>query len=261
MQNGSGAPVRRTAFRIVAAFLGAMAFVPSVVFVIGSYVDETQDLHLVHNISALAGYGLIFGVAGFVMAARPDDCGAAFRAVAFGGALSLVAGLIAGDLVSGFWFIGAVFALVLYALHPDRADAVRIGPVSASMIVLGLAALVAGGLFALDQAALQRNGNPALDPHAEFHHYSGMATMAAVLAGGSLAAATGGGAWRAIGWATGLGGVMYAVASLAYQDHVGTVGTPWAILTLLWGCALIAVTELEARRRPAVLEPVKATVA
>ena len=39
---------------------------------------------------------------------------------------------------------------------------------------------------------------------------------------------------RAIGWATGTGAALYGLASLAYPDHLGTVGTLWAILTLLW---------------------------
>lgn len=246
---------RVRAFRIVAGFFGVIAFAPSVLFVIGSYADEAQDLHLVHNISGLAGFGLVFGAAGVLMAARPDDSAAAFRAVAISAALSLVAGLIAGDLVSGFWFAGAVFALALYVLHPDRAGALRVGSISAPLLGLGLAALVVGGVFALGQADLQRNGNPVLDPHAEFHHYSGMAVMALVLAAGALAAGLGGGGKRGIGWATGLGAVSYGAASLAYPDHVGTVETPWAVLTVLWGLGLVAVTELEMRRPPRIREP------
>ncbi|HEU4356177.1 MAG TPA: hypothetical protein VFT27_11365 [Actinomycetota bacterium] len=239
---------RILAFRIVAGFLGLIAFVPSVLFVIGSFTDEAQDIHLVHNVSGLAGYGLVFGAAGLVMASRPRDSEAAFRALAFSAVVSLLAGLIAGDVVSGFWFIGAVFAIVLFALHPDRADAIRVRSVSPTLLGLGLVALVAAGVFALHQTELQRNGIPAVDPHAEFHHYSGMAVMALVLAAGALAAATGGGGWRVIGWATGIGAALYGAASLAYSDHVGTIDAPWAVVTLIWGCALIAVTEFEVRR-------------
>lgn len=243
---------RILAFRIVAGLLGVIAFVPSVLFVVGSFTDEAQDIHLVHNVSGLAGYGLVFGAAGSIMAIRPRDSASAFRALAFGAVLSLVAGLIAGDVVSGFWFFGAVFALLLYALHPDRAETLRVRSVSPALLGLGFAALVAAGVFALHQAELQRNGNPALDPHAEFHHYSGMAVMALVLAAGALAAATGGGGWRAIGWATGVGAVLYGTASLAYADHLGTIDPTWAVVTLAWGCVLIAVVELEMRRATVV---------
>lgn len=128
------------------------------------------------------------------------------------------------------------------------ADTLRVRSISPALLGLGLAALVAAGVFALHQAELQRNGNPALDPHAEFHHYSGMAVMALVLAAGACAAATGGGGWRAIGWATGIGAALYGTASLAYADHAGTIDAPWAVVTLAWGCALIVVVELQMRR-------------
>ena len=228
---------------------------PSALFVVGSYLDETQDIHLVHNISGLAGFGLVFGAAGLVMAARPENSAAAFRALAFSAVLSPIAGLIAGDALTGFWFAGAVFAVVLYLVHPDRAGLIRVRSVSGPLLVLGVVALAVAGAFALQQTELQRNGNPALDPHTELHHYSGMAVMALVLAAGALAAATEGGGMRAIGWATGTGAALYGLASLAYPDHLGTVGTLWAILTLLWGCAVAAVTEYETRRSPAIREP------
>jgi amino acid transporter len=116
-------------------------------------------------------------------------------------------------------------------------------------------ALIVAVAYGVDQAALQRNGTPALDPHAELHHYSGMAVMGLLLAAGALATATGGGGPRAIGWATGIGAALYGAASLAYPDHLGTVDTPWAVLTLLWGLALVTLTELEMRRPPTTREP------
>ena len=234
--------------RIVAGLLGVLAFVPSVLFVVGSYTDETEDLHLVHNLAGLAGFGLVFGAAGLLLAARPADSAAAFRALAIGAVVALAGGLMAGDLVSGLWFVPAVFALVLYALHPDRAEVTRLRSTSAPMLVLGLVAFVPAVVFALHQAELQRNANPTLDPHAEFHHYSGMAVLGLLLAGGALATATGGGGKRLIGWAAGLGAVLYSAASLAYADHVGAVDTPWALATLAWGVAVVALTELERRK-------------
>jgi len=111
---------RTRAFLIVAGFLGVIAFVPSAVFVLGSYTVESQDIDLVHNISGLAGFGMVFGAAGIAMAVRAEDSGAAFRAVAVSAVLTLGAGLLAGDVVTGFWFVGIVFAVALYLLHPDR---------------------------------------------------------------------------------------------------------------------------------------------
>ncbi len=246
---------RTRAFRIVAGFLGVIAFVPSAVFVLGSYTVESQDIDLVHNISGLAGFGMVFGAAGIAMAVRAEDSGAAFRAVAVSAVLTLGAGLLAGDVVTGFWFVGIVFAVALYLLHPDRGDTTRVRPTSTPLLASGVVALIVAVAYGVDQAALQRNGTPALDPHAELHHYSGMAVMGLLLAAGALATATGGGGPRAIGWATGIGAALYGAASLAYPDHLGTVDTPWAVLTLLWGLALVTLTELEMRRPPTTREP------
>lgn len=168
------------AFRIVAGFLGVIAFVPSAVFVLGSYTVESQDIHLVHNLSGLAGFGMVFGAAGIAMAARPEDSGAAFRAVAVSAVLSLGAGLLAGDVVTGFWFVGIVFAVALYLLHPDRGDTARVRPAWSPLLAIAVVALVVALVYGVDQAALQRNGIPALDPHADLHHYSGMAVMGGV---------------------------------------------------------------------------------
>lgn len=151
---------RFLAFRILAGLLGGIAFVPSVLFVVGSFTDDAQDIHLVHNVSGLAGYGLVFGAAGLIMASRPRDSVAAFRALAFSAVLSLFAGLIAGDVVSGFWFFGAVFAIVLFALHPDRADAIRVRSVSPALLGLGLAALVAGACSPSIRRSSSGTGSP-----------------------------------------------------------------------------------------------------
>ena len=231
--DGQGLSVRGAgrAFRIVAGLLGA-TFVPSAVrrrLVPG----RDPDIHLVHNISGLAGFGLASAPPDWSWRRDPRTA-AAFRALAFSAVLSPIAGLFAGDALTGFWFAGAVFAVVLYLVHPDRAGLIRVRSVSGPLLVLGVVALAVAGAFALQQTELQRNGNPALDPHTELHHYSGMAVMALVLAAGALAAATEGGGMRAIGWATGTGAALYGLASLAYPDHLGTVGTLWAILTLLW---------------------------
>ena len=52
----------RLAFRIVAGVFGVFVLGTSVPFAIGSFVDESQDLHLIHNLSGAAVYGVLLGV-------------------------------------------------------------------------------------------------------------------------------------------------------------------------------------------------------
>lgn len=246
MEQGAGRRGRTLASRIVAGVFAALAIVPSLLFVVTSFTDDEQEIHLVHNVGGVAGFGLVLGGAAFALALAPRDSTGAFRALAIGAVVSLAVGLMAGDLVGGFWFLPAVIAIVLYLLHPDRAETMRLRSTSVPLLLLGLVALVPATIFALDQAELQRNANAALDPHAEFHHYSGMAAVGLLLAAGALASATGGGGKRLVAWATGLGAALWAVASLAYPDHLGATDTLWAILTLAWGVAVVALAEREA---------------
>jgi hypothetical protein len=235
------------AFRSVAALLAVVAVVPSLFFVVMSFTDDEQEIHLVHNVAGLAGFGLVLGAAAFALSRAPGDSAGAFRALAIGAVVCLVVGVIAGDLVGGLWFLPAAIVIVLYLLHPDRAGTVRLRSTSVPLLVLGLAALAPAAIFALDQSELQRAANTALDPHAELHHYSGMAVVGLLLAAGVLGAATGGGGKRIVVWASGLGAGVWAVASFAYPDRLGATDTPWAILALAWGAAVVVLAEREAR--------------
>jgi hypothetical protein len=83
--------------------------------------------------------------------------------------------IVAGDFVSGLYVIAPITLVALFALHPERRSLFVIGGAAAA--ALAAVAPVPAVAYALTQSELQRNGS-SLDPHVEFHHYSGMASYA-----------------------------------------------------------------------------------
>ena len=104
-------------------------------------------------------------------------------------------------------------------------------------------ALVPAVAYALTQAELQRNGS-SLDPHVEFHHYSGMATYALSLPLAALAAALRLPGRRIAVWIVGVTGAGLGLASLLLSDYVGAFDPVWAWLALAWGIVFVAVGQL-----------------
>ena len=84
---------------------GVLAFGLSVPFAIGSFFDEEQDIHLVHNLwPGSPVYGVILGVGLLAVAARPERTIAVFQGLALAAVGALIGGVMSGDLVEGAWF-------------------------------------------------------------------------------------------------------------------------------------------------------------
>jgi hypothetical protein len=81
---------------------------------------------------------------------------------------------------------------------------------------------------AATQAELQRNGVPALDEHAEFHHFSGMAAAGTTIWLIGLAAAFDATGARFARWYVGLRVSAMGMAALALSEELGAFDTPWA---------------------------------
>lgn len=242
----------RLAFRIVAGVFGVFTLATSVPFAIGSLVDEEQDIHLIHNLSGVAVYGVILGVGLIALAARPEGYVAVLQGVALAAVGALIGGLLAGDLIEGLWIVVPVVVLVLVVLYPARAALARVGRLNPGLLVLVVAAAIPLIAYALTQASLQANGSD-LDPHVDAHHYGGQAVGSLMLLLFAVAPALGAAGWRLAAWMVGISTAIIALGSLAYADHVSALDTPWAWLALAWAVAYVGVAEVAARRREPVV--------
>jgi hypothetical protein len=232
----------RRAFRIVAAIVGVLAFVLTVPLTIVAFFDDAERIHQLHYLAGSLGSGILLGVSLLVCARRPEAIGPFWVAVASGVA-STLAGIVSGDFISGAWFAALIILAILFALHPARRALFDVDGVDVPTAILALAALVPAGAYALTQAELQRNGI-ALDPHVEFHHYSGMAAYAVVLPLAGFAAALRVPGRRIAGWIVGAVAAGLGLSSLMLSDHPSAFDPVWSWLALAWGIAVVAVAQL-----------------
>jgi hypothetical protein len=232
----------RRAFRIVAGILGVATIGLTLPFAVGTFFSDADQIHRLHGVAGVFASGLLLGGSLLVCARKPESIGPFWVAVATGVA-STIAGLISGDFISGIWFIAPISLVTLIALHPERGSLFAIGGVDAGAAALAALALVPAVAYALTQSELQRNGSP-LDPHVEFHHYSGMASYALSLPLAALAAALRLPGRRIAVWIVGVTAAGLGLASLLLSDYVGAFDPVWAWLALVWGVAFVAVGQL-----------------
>ena len=229
----------RRAFRIVAGVLGVAAIGLNLPFAITSFTDDAESIHRLHFLAGVFASGLLLGGSLLICAWRPESIGPFWVAVATGVA-STIAGLISADFISGGWFTAPISLVILIALHPARSSLLRIDGIDVATAFLGLVALSPAAAFALTQSELQRNGS-SLDPHAEFHHYSGMAAYALSLPLAAFAASLRVPGRRIAVWIVGVTGAGLGLASLLLSDYVGAFDPVWASLALVWGVVVVAV--------------------
>jgi hypothetical protein len=86
------------------------------------------------------------------------------------------------------------------------------------------------------------------------HHWTGMAVMgiAVVLMAALASERTAG--WRIVAWLTGIGSIVYGVASTVFATYPGSTvpypgseGSFWGALAIAWGVVFIVLAERRAR--------------
>lgn len=229
----------RRAFRILAAVLGIVTIGLTLPPAVGALLGEADRIHRFHFVAGTFGSGVLLGVSLLVCARRPEALDPFWVAVASGVATT-IAGIVAGDFISGLYVIAPILLIALFALHPERRSLFAIGGVDPAAAAMAALALVPAVAYALTQSELQRNGS-SLDPHVEFHHYSGMATYALLLPLAALAAALRLPGRRIAVWIVGVTGAGLGLASLLLPDYVGAFDPVWAWLALAWGVVFVAV--------------------
>jgi hypothetical protein len=240
---------RTVGFRALAGILGALVVALSVPIALGSFVDESQAIHVMHNVGPAIMFGGLVGPFLLVAAWRPSERIVAFRvtvAVALGG---VIAGAASGDLVAGGWLIPAVAVGILWALHPARADVFPSGPPAIALVALPVLAAVPGIAWALTQAELQRNGLPAVDPHAQLHHYSGSAWTGIEIPLVALGAAFPARDARFARWWIGASVAALGLAALALSGRPGAFAPFWAWLAIAGGILYVGAAELAPKGR------------
>jgi hypothetical protein len=247
--NVPGASSTRTlAFRIVAGILGFATVALTVPFTIGSFTNDADAIHRMHNTATLVTFGILIGVLLLLCAWRPEEQLVAFRVVGASSIGGAVAGLVSSDLVTGGSFVGAIASVVLFALHPLRERIFRSGAVHPEPLVLAVIAFIPGIAWTLTQANLQRHGVPSVDPHAELHHYSGMASVGLTVPLAAAVVCFGGTGRRMAATIVGGSWVLLGVSSLVLHDHVGAFDAVWSWWLIVGGAAFVALSEVAERR-------------
>jgi hypothetical protein len=235
------------AFRITAGVFGVLLVALSVPFAITSIVssDPNQTIHRFHTTGG-AVPSLILAAALLVLAWRPEEV-AAMQLLVVAAVVSVLVGVVAGDLFSGLLFVGVVLAAILLALYPARGTVWRITRPRISLLVVAILAAIPAIAYALTQAALQRHALPG-DPHGDAHHYSAAAVAALSLPATVLVAAVGGTGWRIVGWIAAVALVLFGLASLAFSTYTSAPDPAWSWACIGAGVIVAVLTELETRR-------------
>jgi hypothetical protein len=236
------------AFRIVAGVLGVLLVLLVVPYSVIAMVsgDPEQTVHRFHN-TAGGVSTLILAAALVALAWRPAQNAASMQVLVVAALVSVAAGLLAGDLVDGVYFIPVVFVAILYALAPWKRSVWRVATVRPGLAGIAVVAAFPAVAYALTQAALQRDAMPG-DVHAQMHHFSGVALTALAMPATLLVAAIGGPGWRLVAWIAAAAFLAFGLAGLAYSSYVSAPDVAWSWASIGASVATLVVGETHARR-------------
>ena len=116
----------RRAFRIVAAVLGIVTIGLSLPFAVIALLGEADRIHRLHFVAGTFGSGVLLGVSLLACARRPEDLSPFWVAVASGVATT-IAGIVAGDFLSGGYVIAPILLIVLFGCTPSAVRCSRSG--------------------------------------------------------------------------------------------------------------------------------------
>ncbi len=243
--NGGASGGRRRAFRIIAWFMAVSAIAFGLFTAVFGIVDESQEIHAVHN-AVVAALLLVISAPPAVAAARAPE-------VAWPPLVHLIAVGAAGLITMILSLRLDVFTLpfivlvgVLLLLRVPRGAIVDPGRPSAALAVLTVVALIPLVVYALDQAELQRIDTRS--EHAEFNHWVETSFYAVAIPLLGALAAFRPGRFRLSAWSAGVALAVLGGISLAYQRNPSAVDSPWAWAALAGGVVFVGAAEWEAAR-------------
>ena len=250
--------IRRTWFSVMAvvfALIFGVGLFGWVGLVFGWTSGGVGQIHRVHDIgSSGVATGIFVALPLLIVAWRREDI-ALLQMLGVAAIATVIGSVVALDWVFLVYVvILAVPVVVLLAISKGWGRFVSRGAgIAPELLVAAVVTAPFWGAFALTMARLQRAGPPN-DPHVEMHHWTGMAIMGiGVLLMGVLASSRTTG-WRIVAWLTGLGSIVYGVASAVFATYPGSSvpypgseGSLWGTLAIVWGALFIALAERRAR--------------
>ena len=198
-------------------------------------------MHRVHDLAWGAHGGLLIALPFLVQAWSPERKPAVMQGAAAAGLGLAIGYALGGQPV--FALVPIVVTIVLWAFHPSRGHAMRLGgrpqPVLIALAVLAAIPLV---MYALDQAAIQRSCIEG-DQQCDEFHFAGMAALSFALPLAAFVASFPVAGRRIVARLVGAAAVVLGLSGVLFPDAVSSIGTMWGAVTIVVGVLFAAVTE------------------
>ncbi len=246
---------RRAAFVVSALVLcvfagGIFLGIPSLV--LGWTQGGVEAMHRVHDV----GWGAFAVVLLCIPAAaqllepvqRPAAMQQLLLCLAVGGVVMAASGAVMTPHFTRGALI-AVPAILLFILHPARAEILRPGRVSVPLATLAILAAIPLTRFAVAQLDIQRIDH--VSPHGMEFHWGTMATLTLAIAATLVVAALRAPGWRLPAWCAGVAVALFGFVSTIYPAYASSVGDWWGMGAIAFGAVFVSTAEwqLLAERR------------
>jgi hypothetical protein len=208
----------------------------------------TEAHHRIHDLTfALLNGTAVVGMLAQLRAPTRNVAGQLMALVPFA-ALMLSVALTNTWVLSPPWLLVGASTVLATMFHPagDPLRSFRASRVDRLMLALVAIAAVPLLAFAATSVGLQRSGP---SDHALAGHYGFMAALSFTVIGVGLLASARPDGWRITAWVAGLLPIVLGVASLLSPDVDSSLELVWALASIGWGVAFVAVPELT-RRAP-----------
>lgn len=246
---GPRARVRTATFKLLAALLALALLATGGRLLIYGWLDPRDGG--IHRFQDLA-WGVIEGVI-LLAAIAPQLRRPARRLAAVQQALVGLAALVLTMLVTlkvdAPTVLAGVLLSVLIALHPARAQVLRVrGQSDPVRLTLALAGAVPLLIYALHQAALMR-ATPSANPLGQAAGFAGACAASLAVASVAVLAALRGG--RSLpAWSATTGALVLGIGSIAFPHHPSSLGAAGGAAAIIGAIAFAAAT-LRTRRSTA----------
>jgi hypothetical protein len=236
---------RLRAMRIIAGFMAVAAIGFGTFTIVFGIVSPEQEPHAFHNPIVASLLMIVSAPAVIAIARSPDR---AIRSLVILAAIGVaaVASMAVSLTIDPFTMPFVLLSGVLWALAPDRSNALPPGRVSVLLLAASAPVAVLLVPYALDQATLQRTDHSS--EHAAFFHWVEMSFYATAIPLLGVLGAVRPFAYRLAGWCAGLSLMVMGGASLLFNGYASALPSGLALAALAGGAALVALLEFEARR-------------
>jgi hypothetical protein len=208
-------------------------------------VSPAQAPHAFHNVVVASLLIVLSAPPVIAIARKPADATVplvVLTALGMAGLLTMALALTPDPFTLPF----VILVGVLLSLTADRSRWLLQGRPSAMLLILVMAGAIPLTLYAFDQAGLQRVDHTS--EHAALFHWVETSFYAMGILFLGLLAGFRPTAFRLAAWSSGLGLALLGAASLAFANRASAPPTPWGLVALAGGLAVIGLSELEMRR-------------